>query len=256
MKRYLYLSLIPEALIVSQLPPEDFGNYFAVGSKKRSRGQAVFFEVDSTKLGSEFDLSDAEQRCVTHDNGRPRKSIYAAIYRVLENVPLDALKKLYLATADGRVLAISPAEYTRQEKPKLHLYQEIAPVTPMIVSKLDPIEFWKSITDPNHPISVPTICFCDLSLGKLATNPDSDDIGDLPYPNIGHLRDCLKELESNPEKETKGVDRGSGPEMHYRIVQNGFFIGNQNDLSYYPLPSKSSLEREYYEWWRSAQHYH
>lgn len=43
MKRYLYLSLLPEALIASMLPPEEFGNYLAVGTKKRTRGQAIFF---------------------------------------------------------------------------------------------------------------------------------------------------------------------------------------------------------------------
>lgn len=256
MERYVYLSLIPEALIVSQLPPEDFGNYFAIGSKKRSSGKAIFFEVDPAKLGSDFDLSDAEQRCATHPDGRPRNSIYAAIYRVLENVPLNALKKLYLTTDDGRVLGIDSAEYEKPETSQLHLFQEIAPVTPRIVSKLDPFDFWKSITNLNNPISVPSICFCELSLGKLASDPNSDEIGDLPYPNIGHLRDCLKELESIPDKTTKSVDRGFGPEVHYRTVENGFFIGNQQDFAYYPMPSKSSLEREYFGWWRSAQNFY
>ena len=39
---HFYLSLIPEALIASMLSPEEFGNYYAVGSKKKSRGQAMF----------------------------------------------------------------------------------------------------------------------------------------------------------------------------------------------------------------------
>ena len=43
---HLYLSLIPEALIASMLTPEEFGAYYAVGSEKKSRGQAIFFEID------------------------------------------------------------------------------------------------------------------------------------------------------------------------------------------------------------------
>lgn len=39
---HLYLSLLPEALIASMLSPEDFGTYYAVGSAKKSRGQAMF----------------------------------------------------------------------------------------------------------------------------------------------------------------------------------------------------------------------
>lgn len=33
MERYLYLSITPEALISSMLPPAEFGNYQAVGTK-------------------------------------------------------------------------------------------------------------------------------------------------------------------------------------------------------------------------------
>ena len=43
---HLYFSLIPEALIASMLPPEQFGQYYATGHKYKSKGQAIFFEVD------------------------------------------------------------------------------------------------------------------------------------------------------------------------------------------------------------------
>jgi len=42
MTTHFYLSLLPEALIVSMLDPEEFGTYYAVGSAKKSRGQAMF----------------------------------------------------------------------------------------------------------------------------------------------------------------------------------------------------------------------
>ena len=46
MKKYFYLVATPESLLVSHLVPFDFGNYLAVGTKKQTRGQAVFFEID------------------------------------------------------------------------------------------------------------------------------------------------------------------------------------------------------------------
>jgi len=35
---HLYFSLIPEALIASMLPPEQFGQYYATGHKYKSKG--------------------------------------------------------------------------------------------------------------------------------------------------------------------------------------------------------------------------
>ena len=40
---HLYFSLIPEALIASNLGPEQFGQYYATGHKYKSKGQAIFF---------------------------------------------------------------------------------------------------------------------------------------------------------------------------------------------------------------------
>ena len=74
MKIHYYLSLIPESLVASMLPPEDFGNYYALGSHKRSRGQAIFFEIDPDKAGDAIDRTIVDARCVPHEDGSPRKS--------------------------------------------------------------------------------------------------------------------------------------------------------------------------------------
>ena len=34
MRTYVYLSMTPESLVASQLPPEEFGAYMAVGVKE------------------------------------------------------------------------------------------------------------------------------------------------------------------------------------------------------------------------------
>lgn len=252
MKTYLYLSLIPESLIASQLPPEEFGNYYAVGTRKRSRGQAIFFEVEPGFDSDYFDWEEMERRCVAHADGAPRRSTYLSIYRVLEHVPLGALKRLYLATDDGRVLGLERGEYVPPTFPRHFLYQELCPITPRIVSNLGPAEFCRFITDREKAVSVDRLAFCDLRLQGLARDPAANHLDDLPYRNIGHLRDCLRELESTAGKNTKAVNRAMQQELLFRTIESGFFVGTGDALLHYPMPSVEDLEREHYEWWRSA----
>ncbi len=253
MKRYLYLSLIPESLIVSQLSPGEFGSYYATGSRKRSRGQAIFFEVDPEWDGDGFAMPVALERCVPHPNGAPRRSVYVGIYRVLERVPLAALQRLHLATGDGRVLALESAPPPDTLAVEHHLYQELSPITPRVISDLSPSDFVQHLTDPANPVFVPAIVFCELILNRLSRDPESELVGDLPYPNIGHLRDCIMELEIKPRKTTKTVNRCLSGDLLFRTIKNGFFAGARDGLLYFPMPSREQLEREYYEWWRSAQ---
>jgi hypothetical protein len=251
---YLYLSLVPQALIASMLPPDEFGLYFAVGSAKRSRGQAIYFSVDRAALDpKDFPLAEADERCVPHPNGAPKTSVYLSIYRALERVPRTALTALHLATDDGRVLTLEPAEFEPDEEDRAHLYQELSPVNPRVVSSLDPAGFAAFLTDPKQPICVPRIVFTELTLGNLKLDPDSQHIDNLPYPNIGHLRDCLKELKADPDKPTKMVLRQMTQEVLFRTVRNGFFVGDPSGITAFPMPSKDILEREHLAWWRSAQ---
>ena len=56
---HLYFSLIPEALIASMLPPERFGQYYATGHKFKSKGQALFFEIDPDFRHEYFEIDQA-----------------------------------------------------------------------------------------------------------------------------------------------------------------------------------------------------
>jgi hypothetical protein len=252
MKRYLYLSLLPEALIASMLPPDQFGSYLAVGTKKRTRGQAMFFEVDINFNSDYFDLDKLEELCIPHDDGSPKRSKYFSIYRVLEHIPLDKLKNLYLATDDGRVLELKRGEYTEKHDSKLRLYQQICPVNPRIASSLNPKEFINFITDSSNPVSVPKIVFVQLGLNSLAIDPVNGSDENLPFPNIQHLRDCLVELKIANNKPTKTVIRFMQGDLLYRTIKNGFFVGDKDNFIFYEFPSLDKLENEYYSWWRSA----
>jgi hypothetical protein len=252
MKTYLYFSVTPEALIASMLPPEEFGNYLATGTKKRTRGQAIFFEIDEGLAGDSIPADFIKKRCVPHPDGSPKRSVYISIYRVLEQLPLNSFKSLYLTTDDGRVLELQKGTYTHNEAPGLHLYQELSPVTPRVASSLDPIDLVKTVTDTNKPISVPKLVFVELKLDELASDPIGGKAEDLPYPNIPHLRDCLISLISGSEKVTKTVIRFFQGDLLYRTCKNGFFVGQGDELLYYHFPEQQELEDKYYTWWRSA----
>jgi hypothetical protein len=249
---HLYLSTIPEALIASMLTPIDFGTYYAVGTEKKSRGQAQFFAVDRSFSSDYFPLADIDSRCVPHPNGQPKHSVYLSVYRVLEHVPLSAIGNLYLATRDGRVLEIPPSKDIPAFPLTFRLYQEICPVAPRVVSRLDPRQFASFMTDSKRSIHVPRIFFAQLNLGELSENPETGSVRDLPYPNIEHLRSCITEMKTDSKKETKTVDRMAPSEFPYRMVQHGFFLGDSKSLLYYPIPSERELQTTHYTWWRSA----
>ena len=253
MKKYCYLVATPESLIISHLAPNDFGNYLAVGTKKRIRGQAIFFEVDPDKC----DLSSAfiEEKLVPYDSGEPKRSVYISIYRAMEETPLKALKNLYLVTDDGKVLEIAPAKYEGDDS-LIHLYQQLNPITTRVASKLTPPEFIQFLTDSSKPVSTPKLFFVELQLNELSKNPNAP-LNTLPYRNPDHLRECLLSLQQSTERKTKTVLRVMNNELAYRTIKDGFFIGEKENYMYYPFPGIEELESKYFSWWKSAlvQHF-
>lgn len=254
MKRYLYLSLMPESLVASHLAPGDFGAYLATGSAKRTRGTAIYF-----KLTDAYAEAHMKELGVAEDLGRPpskgvqRRSLYLGIYRVLEHTPIEALETLHLATADGRVLTLNAGEFAPNGA-QYHLYQELCPVTPRVVTERNPKDFGAFLTDGSHGVSVPAIVFADLKLQQLATDPDARNIENLPYPNIDHLRDCLRELKAKPGKKSKTVIRYLNQDVLFRTLEKGFYVAKADGgFRYFPMPSHDDLESVYFHWWRSAQ---
>ncbi len=250
MNPYIYLSATPESLIASHLPPFEFGNYLAVGTKKRTRGQAIYFDVDPDKV-STLPKEYIKRKLVPYESGEPKRSVYLSIYRSLEQTPLDALKSLYLVTDDGKVLRLEGTTWEPDEETLIYLYQQFIPISTRVASKLTPPEFIGFLTDPEKPVFAPRIFMADLKLNKLARHPDAP-IHDLPYPNPDHLRDCLTRLMASEARLTKTVIRQFKSELSYRTLKKGFYVGDQEGYKYYPMPSTKELESTHYSWWRSA----
>jgi len=252
MSTNLYLSLMPEALIASMLSPEEFGVYYAVGSHRKLHGQAIFLEIDPEFRDDFFRIEEGLARCILHDDGTVKKSVYISTYRVLEHVPMSAVKKLYLVTSYGETLGLDLCDELPLDENELHLYQEIAPVKPLVVSTFSPVQFYKFITqDPQSLIHLPAIAFVELRLGALARDPEFGEVGELPYDFIPHLRECLVELRDKTI-HSKMVDRVHPVEFPYRMIKSGIFVGNTEELAYFELPSRDELRDKYYRWWRSA----
>jgi len=247
---YLYLSLIPEALVASHLPPDEYGAYLALGPKKRSHGQAVFFKLADAYARTKLEAYPgiAELR-----DGRLRRSAYLGIHRVLEHTPLDAIESLHLTSNDGKVLTLLPGEYQEDPGPRFHLYQEFCPVTPRVASELEAREFAEAITDTTQAVSLPAIAFAELMLERLGDDPEASGVDNLPYGSLEHLRDCLRELRAKPGKSTKLVVRHLEQDVLFRTIRRGFFVAAQGGaFRFFPMPSKEELDTTHYAWWRSA----
>lgn len=253
MSIHVYFSLIPEALVVSMLPPEAFGQYYATGRRYKTRGQAAFIEVDPEFRHEYFAIDDAIARCVPHEDGSPKNSVYVSTYRVLEHLPVAALGPLHLTTAYGDTLALERSDRLEERgDSKYHLYQDLAPVQSLAVSSLSPEDYYRRlVTSPSKFIRFPGLSFVDLDLGGLGNDPESQHIQDLPYPFLHHLRESLLEL-AEKDKDIKLVSRAQSPEFLYRMVRTGLYVGSGGDLACYRMPPHSALRNDHPRWWRNA----
>jgi hypothetical protein len=253
MSKYIYLTCNPEALVASMLPPDNFGHYMSTGTKKKNKGQTIFFEVDLPSIEKLIDMKSLDKRCVAKEDGSPKSSVYLSVYRVMEMIPVAALKSLYLTTDHGIVLELKKAAYDKSKESQnaLHLYQELCPVNPLVASSLPPSVFLKRLTDGSIPITLPKLFFVELKLGELATEPLSGSAEHLPYTNVGHLRDCLEIIRGEYEKHMKTVNRIFSGELLYRTIETGFYAGAKDDMVFYPYPKMPELEMINYNFFRA-----
>ncbi len=127
MQTYYYLSVFPtQALIASQLEPKHFGSYMATGKKNGSFERIIFIQIDG-EFGDHFDWKYAAERCVLHDDGRPKNSVWLSAYRSLEHTPLSAMHAMHLVTKDGRTLEITPEPYAAPKNAQYYVTTNFVP---------------------------------------------------------------------------------------------------------------------------------
>jgi hypothetical protein len=250
---YQYLSIFPmEALISSQLKPMAFGRYMAIGSRKGSHENFMFAAVKG-EFGDYFDWEYAKKNCVPHADGQPKHSVYLSVYKVLENIPIEQIGSLYLATRDGEVLELPPGKYTAStEGLGFHVYQELCPISPTVVSKLDPPGFARYLTGGEHKIHVPKIIFADLKVVDFENPERSGNLGGIYDRKVEHLKGCIAEVESKPSKINKTFDRSLSESFSYQVIDRGIYIADREKLCMYAMKSIDELASDYYYWAKSA----
>lgn len=248
-----YLSVSPlEALIASNLDPEQFGYYMSMGKKNGSYERIMFFEIEGG-FGDYFDWEYAKERCVPHEDGAPKNSVWVSAYRALEHVEMDKFIALYLTTPDGRSLRIEPDSLPAdQENKGYYVYQEICPNTPLVVSALNPRKFGSYLTDPQYHIAVPKVVFADLKTVDFDNYERTGNIGGTYDRNLEHLRECIRDVQSAPEKPNKNVER-SMDSFSYQIIDHAIYVVSGDKLVSFPMPSMDSLRQEHFFWARSAR---
>ncbi len=253
MAKKFYLTVFPmEALVASEMEPEQFGAYMAHGDSKAAAEQLMFIEVTGG-FGNYFDWSYAEEKCTAHEDGSPKRSLYLSVYRALENVPLEQLGSLYLVTRDGRSLRLPKSDYISPDNwPGYALYREYCPMTPLAVSTLDPKSYGSYMTDLSNKVAAPALFFADLLVGNLDDIENSGNVGHIYDKNRDHLIDCVKELKSGKSKITKIVDRSNFNTSFYQIIGKGLYFARNGAMIMYPMPGREELKRNHYDWARSA----
>jgi hypothetical protein len=251
MRTHYYLSFFPiEALIASQLEPDEFGRYMALGTKRGSREPIMFIEVEG-EFGSDFDWQYVKERCVPHKNGEPKHSLWLRVYRVLEHIPVERMGAMHLTTADGRTLSLEKSTSFEGATRSFYVYQEITPLTPLVVSALPAKEFAHYMTDPSNHVSVPRMIFADLKVIDFENIAETGNIGGAYDRNLEHLKQCVHDVTTLPDKQFKNVER-SVRSFSYQIIGDGVFVGDQSGIVVYPMPDIATLRRDHYDWGRSA----
>lgn len=242
MSIYTYLSLFPmEALISSQLAPAEFGRYMAIGSRKGSHENFMFLSVNDG-FGTHFDWEYAGRNCVPDSGGQPKHSVYLSVYRVLEHVPISEAGSLFLATRDGEVLELDPGRYAAPEAPaEYHVYQELCPISPTVVSKLSPPEFARYLTSGENKIFVPKIVFADLKVVDFERPERSGNLGGIYDRKINHLKECIAEVRRRGAKMNKTFDRSLSESFSYQAINRGIYLADAETLRVYPMKSKEEL---------------
>ncbi|MCF7928818.1 MAG: hypothetical protein K9L68_07710 [Spirochaetales bacterium] len=248
---HYYVSLFPmEALIASQLEPEAFGAYMAIGSRKGSNERLIFAEING-EFGNDFDWDYAAERCVSHEDGEPKHSLYLSVYRTIEKIPLTQYRNLYLTTRDGRSLPINPTRYTGGVRKSIYIYQELSPINPLVVSSMPPEDFTDFITAESQKIHVPVLVFADLKVIDFKTPEQTGNIGGIYDRNSEHIQSCIESVEGGG-KPTKTIDRSHIESFSYQAIDRGIFFGSEEEILFFPMPDYNTLRMHHYAWAKSA----
>jgi hypothetical protein len=257
-QKHLYLILYPnEALVASQLSPEEFAKHYSIGTPRHFTGKVIFAEVDSGFRSDYLRIEEYLGYTESGQPGVPKRTKFVKSYRVLEHIDFAALRKLYLVTTDGASLGLDRSEEPADggTKGRVRVYQEICPLQLLVASNLDPRAFGKYITAETWSKGAPKIFFTqyDIDVEEVVSRKEVQafNMGPLPNVNPTNLPNALKELQADPNKRTKTVSLNPNLDvMSYKAIQPGFWFAAGASIVFYRMPTMDELHYQHYSWWR------
>lgn len=253
----LYMILYPTtALVGSQLAPEDFGRHFISGSSKYYAGKLIFAELDISFRNKYFKIDEMLAELSPHEDGKPKSTKYVSTYRVLEHVDFDALKSLYITTPEGYSLELKAAPYeAKHQDGFVRIFGEISPVSMMVLSDYNFLDFAKTITDPRAFVGAPKMFYTqiELEIDEFLKAAEANPLLPSPIPDLhpAVLQKAILEIRRFPGKHTKGLSL-SNPlgKLSFRNLRHGFMFASQDKNKFYPLPSLADIEKTNYKFWK------
>jgi len=259
-KKHLYMIVYPiNALVASQLEPEQFGEHYTVGGEKHYSGKVIFAEIDPNYRNENFEIEEYLNMTVPHEDGSPKKTKFIRSYGVLAEIDIDAILHLHLCTANGKVLTIDPVEYTAVNEPDMiRTYQEITPLENLVLSTLDQRSFGKFLTTGTKSKGAPKVCFTQIefNIDHFIKSNKQKEIFNIELPRVNPYRmfDSIRELREIPDKTTKTVGLGSLlRDLSYKYLRHGFWFFDAEKSKFFPMPSLTDLEDKYYSWWKHVR---
>jgi len=255
---HLYKICYPNnALVASQLTPEEFAKHYTTGSDKYYNSKVLFAEIDPTYRHPFFPIDEALKHVKPHPDGRPKATKFIANYRVMEHIDFDALDKLYLCTAQGHILPLESQDYeNHEEQGTCRIYSEISPMRMLILSDLDFAQFGKFITDPLDFKSAPAQFYTQLNLEVLdfieyfKDNPFTNSPVGSIHPSC--LRDAYYELTKYKDKHNKGLCLNSTlSTISYKLIRRGYMFASQKQMKFFAMPDIDSIEHNHYKFYRN-----
>jgi hypothetical protein len=256
-QKHLYLILHPnEALVASQLSPEEFGAHYSTGSPRHFTGKVIFAEVDITYRNEYLRIDEYLAQTESIVPGKPKRTKFVRSYRVLEHVDLAALQRLYLVTTDGAVLGLEagdePAD--RGRSGRVRIYQEICPLRLVVASSMEPRAFGAYITSGTWSKGAPKIFFAEWDIDAQAIVDRHDVLsfsGQTPNVNPANLASALRELAAIPDKRTKTLSLNGNLDLtSFKNIQPGFWFADGTITRFYRMPTMEELHDKHRAWWR------
>ncbi len=260
-EKHLYVILHPNpSLVASMYKPKQFAMHYISGSTRFYDGRVLFFEISLDYRNDWFNIEEALNELKPHEDGRPKATKFIKSYRIIEHIDFSAIKNLYITTPTGECLELeadkSEKDIDVKEDGELRIFAEINPLSMLVITKLNYINFGKNITDPNDSKSAPKQCYtqihfdADQFLSDFEKNPMM--LPPLRGVHPSKLRDAILEMKINPYKKTKGLALDSNfNKIPYSYIKHGFMFASETESKFFRIPSMLEIEKKNFKFWRS-----